>query len=233
MRLAIIRRRYNPYGGAERFIERLTPMLAERGIETTIISANWVSQKESSIPVIDVGVQGWSRSAKFKSFAENVDVALRNQQVSKRFDLIQTHERLTGAHLYRAGDGVHGAWFNRLQRESGPIKSWWLARDPYHRAVIETERKMAADKSLLYVANSRMIFEELQQYLSIDLNRINLIPNGVDVTRFTPCSAEQKRDSREMLAKLRGFRLSKKGGSSIDWCDGPNGGGIPTDMRSR
>ena len=41
MRLAIVRQRYTPYGGAERFIERALAALAARGVELTIVTRAW------------------------------------------------------------------------------------------------------------------------------------------------------------------------------------------------
>ena len=38
LRVALVRQRYNPYGGAERFIERALPALERAGVELTLIS---------------------------------------------------------------------------------------------------------------------------------------------------------------------------------------------------
>jgi len=67
MRLAIIRRRYNPYGGAERFIERLIPRLAQRNIETTILTEQW-EKNSAEAKVITVPVSGMGRASRFRSF---------------------------------------------------------------------------------------------------------------------------------------------------------------------
>ena len=38
LRVAIVRQRYNPYGGAERFIERALPALERSGVEVSLIA---------------------------------------------------------------------------------------------------------------------------------------------------------------------------------------------------
>ena len=38
MRLAIVRQRYNPYGGAERIVARALPALERSGAEVTLIA---------------------------------------------------------------------------------------------------------------------------------------------------------------------------------------------------
>jgi UDP-glucose:(heptosyl)LPS alpha-1,3-glucosyltransferase len=41
VRLAIIRQRYTPYGGAERFVESALEALLERGIAITLYTRRW------------------------------------------------------------------------------------------------------------------------------------------------------------------------------------------------
>ena len=41
MKIAIIRQRYNPYGGAERFVERALGALASEGAAVTLITRSW------------------------------------------------------------------------------------------------------------------------------------------------------------------------------------------------
>ena len=41
MRLAIVRQKYTPYGGAERFVERALAALAQRDIEITLVTRQW------------------------------------------------------------------------------------------------------------------------------------------------------------------------------------------------
>ena len=41
MRLAIIRQRYTPYGGAERFVEAALEALLERGIAISLYTRGW------------------------------------------------------------------------------------------------------------------------------------------------------------------------------------------------
>jgi UDP-glucose:(heptosyl)LPS alpha-1,3-glucosyltransferase len=210
MRLAIIRRCYNPYGGAERFIERLLPRLTQRGIKNTIITENWSGPNSAdSMEYIRVQSPGFTRAARFKSFQKSVHTALNQETAAgRKFDLIQSHERMTGIDIFRLGDGVHAAWVKRLQRELSGIRSLWLGLDPYHRAVIETERAMAQDSKLHYVANSSLVVNELQEYWSVPDSRITLIPNGVDTSFFSPATPTQKEESRQALAQQQSVAIT-------------------------
>lgn len=194
MKLAIIRRRYTPYGGAERFIERIASRLGAVGIPATIIAEKWEQAAgESGAPgVIAAKVRGWSRAARFRNFGESVAEILRNHS----FGLVQSHERVQGADIYRAGDGVHAAWVDRQLREAGSMRAAWLRNDPYNRAVIEAERRLALDPHLQIVANSELVQNELQDVLGVPAERITLIPNGLDTARFEPPTEEQRAGAR-------------------------------------
>lgn len=194
MKLAIIRRRYTPYGGAERFIERIAARLSEGGVATTILAEQWDAAEKPAAPmeVLRAASRGWSRAARFRSFQDSVAEILRRHS----FDLVQSHERLMGADIYRAGDGVHAAWMQRLLREAGKWRAAWLQRDPYHRVVMETERRMASDKKLHFVANSMLVASELHGLLGIPEDRITVIPNGVDTARFAPPDDAARAEAR-------------------------------------
>jgi len=208
MRLAIIRRRYNPYGGAERFIERLIPRLAQRNIDTTILTEQW--QKNSAeAKVITVPVSGMSRAARFRSFNSQVTAQLAQQPAQgSGFDLIQSHERILGADIYRLGDGVHAAWVSRMQKESSGLRAFWLGMDSFHRAVMQTESAMARDPNLHFVANSSLVQQELEDLLAVPEDRITLIPNGVDTQRFAPAMPSQKASARDELAQATGLVIA-------------------------
>jgi len=208
MRLAIIRRRYNPYGGAERFIERLILRLAQRNIETTILTEQW-EKNSAEAKVITVAVSGMSRAARFRSFSTGVSAQLAQQAAQgNRFDLIQSHERLLGVDIYRLGDGIHAAWVKRLQQESSGLRALWLGLDSFHRAVMQTEAAMARDPNLHFVANSSLVQQELQDLLAVPEDRITLIPNGVDTQRFAPATASQKESARLQLAQTTGLAIA-------------------------
>ncbi len=202
MKLAIIRRRYTPYGGAERFIGRLASRLSAGGISTTIIAERWDGARDNpeTPAVIRAHARGWTRTARFRSFNDSAAEILR----SHSFDLVQSHERLMGADIYRAGDGVHAAWIQRQMHEAGGWRAAWLGKDPYHRAVMDTERRMAEDPHLHIVANSALVESELQDLLGIPAERITRIPNGLDTSQFAPATGEERAGARRRFGLPEG-----------------------------
>lgn len=194
MRLAIVRRRHNPFGGAERFIAAAVERLVDRGVSVTIVTEAWDGAADPRVGVELVPAGRGGRAARLRRFQDGVAAA-----VAGRFDLVQTHERLTTADLFRAGDGVHAAWVDRLRRERGMIRGSLLALDPMHRLVMATERRMARETDMLFVANSPLVARELRQWLDLPDERVRLIENGVDLDRFRPAAPQEKRAARARL----------------------------------
>jgi UDP-glucose:(heptosyl)LPS alpha-1,3-glucosyltransferase len=209
MKLAIVRRRYNPFGGAERFIERLVPALSARGVQVSLITEHW-KHESTQFRVINAPSNGITRTARFESFARSVNQVIHRESIGGLpFDLIQSHERMLGVNIFRAGDGVHAAWLSRLQREAGRLKSLLLRVDPFHRTIIELEKQMAADPRIHFVANSRLIAEEIQEYLAVSDRRVSFIPNGIDTDRFSPPTDNERVLARSELKKLAGFEITR------------------------
>lgn len=197
MKIAIIRQKYNPYGGAEVFINRLITSLNQSDITMTVISNNWESHLPNAKNVVwlQSKAEGSSRSARLNSFQLNTEQLLN----SNKFDLIQSHERLMGADIFRVGDGIHKSWLDKLTKESNFFKRIWLKIDPYHQSILQIEKAMAADPKLTFVANSPMVMRELQEIYKVDIQRIELIENGIDLRKFSPISSSTKKIKKTAL----------------------------------
>jgi len=193
MRLAIIRRRFDPHGGAERFILTAAGALISAGETVTVIAEDWAGGDAPGLDRQQVPRGGFTRAGKNRHFQKAVADIL----AAGGFDLVQSHERLVGADIFRAGDGVHAAWVDRLGRERGPLGALALRFDPMHRLVMDTERRMAAEGRTLFVANSQLVAGELRQWLSVPESRLRVIENGVDLDRFRPASGEEKAVARQ------------------------------------
>lgn len=196
MNIAIIRRKFNPFGGAEKFISRVIQALSNK-VKISVISESWNNPLEAinNFEFIKANTKGFSRKSKFIAFQKSANKILLTHQ----FDLVQSHERLTGADIYRLGDGVHAAWIQRQYVVSPWYKKLWLRLDPYHRAVINTEKQMALEPNLTYVANSTLVKKELIAWYQVPETRITLIENGIDTNAFTPAGSQRKYQTKLKL----------------------------------
>jgi len=118
LRVAVVRQRYTPHGGAERFVQNMLETLQEHSnIEITIITRKWKGNKKRKFKVIECNPFYLGRLWRDWSFYRNACNTLNKHQ----FDLIQSHERILCADIYRAGEGVHREWLRQRKR----IRPWW------------------------------------------------------------------------------------------------------------
>lgn len=171
LRLAMVRQRYNPYGGAERFVERSLPALERAGIEPTLIARSakgWGARRSIAVDPFHLG-----RLWRDASFAR----AARRAWETGGFDLVQSHERIPGCDIYRAGDGVHAEWLEIRGAVPGP----------YHRYLCAAERRMFAHPALRAVlCGSTMVRGEIERRFGVPPRKLHLIPGGVDLDYFHP-----------------------------------------------
>lgn len=171
---------YSAYGGAETSIEQLRHALKQDQIDLTLtmLTQSWVSGAANSRSDLKHEIlpkRGLTRASRFRHFGHSIETYLQKG----RFDLTQAHERIPGCDIFRAGDGVHASWLDRLARFRG-VPATLLKLDPYHRLLLRNERIIATDPRTLIVANSPLVKTELISILGADPQRIRLIPNMID-----------------------------------------------------
>ncbi|MCX8086134.1 MAG: glycosyltransferase family 4 protein [Rhodocyclaceae bacterium] len=171
MRLAIVRQRYTPYGGAERFVSLALDALRAQGVAVDIIARNWQNEAEG----IKCDPFYLGRTWRDWSFARCVQRLI----ASGRYDLVQSHERIPGCHIFRAGDGVHATWLERSE------KPWRLS--PWHRYTLAAEDAMFRHPALrAVICNSRMVAEDIARRWPGLTDKLHVIPNAVDTAHFHP-----------------------------------------------
>ncbi len=184
MKLALVRQAYTPFGGAERFVERALSALRARGTDVTVIARRWQGGGSADFLCCDPFYMG--RTWRDAGFSRAVQKIVR----SGRFDLVQSHERIPGCHIYRAGDGVHATWLALRGRARGGMAEFADAVSPWHRYTLRAEAAMFRDTRLkAVICNSKMVREDIARRFPEAAGKLHVIYNGVDLTRFRP-SAE-------------------------------------------
>ena len=101
MKLAIVRQRYNPYGGAERFVERALLALAGQGADITLITRNWEGAPRADFHQVTCDPPYsrlfGGRTARDRSFA----AAVQAEMTRGAYDIVQSHERIPGCTVFR------------------------------------------------------------------------------------------------------------------------------------
>jgi UDP-glucose:(heptosyl)LPS alpha-1,3-glucosyltransferase len=188
MRLAIVRQRYTPYGGAERFVARALAALERAGTEVTLIARSWEGWGARRVLRVNPPYVGsWWRDA---SFARAAFAAWRREG----FDLVQSHERIPGCDVYRAGDGVHRRWLELRRTAEGATQRLGIALNPHHRYLCKVEKRMFEHSRLrAVICNSRMVLDEVRRNFRIAPEKLHVIYNGVDLEHFHPRHGEALR----------------------------------------
>ncbi len=195
IKIALIRSRYTPFGGAERFVESALGALAEKGVTLTLITREWKGPAERSVILCNPFHVG--RLWRDWGFARSVRAIVSN----KKFALVQSHERIAGCDVFRAGDGVHAAWLEARRRTQGTLAQLVTVYSPWHRYMLKAEAQMFADPRLrAVICISRMVADDVRRFFNVPEEKLHVIYNGIDSDNFNPTLRALHRDSvRESL----------------------------------
>ena len=194
MKLALIRQRYNPYGGAERFVERAMTALAAQEVELTLLTRSWSARPAGAVKQDGAGAEAAVRMMRCDpfyigrvwrdwGFAHAASKAVK----SGNFDLVQSHERIACCDIYRAGDGVHRQWLINRKRAAGLWERIALTLNPYHRYTLAAEQRLFRSPGLrAVICNSNMVKEEVRRHFGLPESKLHVIYSGVDLAAFHP-----------------------------------------------
>jgi len=193
MKLALVRQKYTPFGGAERFVEQALTSLTEQGghkdFSVTLITREWPEASDGrAVRLCNPFYIG--RLWRDWGFARSV----RKIMADAKFDLVQSHERIPGCAIYRAGDGVHATWLDLRARAQGPLTRLATRLNPWHRYVLATEAAMFRHPDLrAVICNSAMVANDIAQRFGVAPGKLHVIYNSVDTRRFHPGLRAQHR----------------------------------------
>lgn len=180
LKLALVRQRYNPYGGAERFVERALAALA--GEQITLICREW--QGESAAQrILTCNPFHVGRMWRDWGFARCV----RSAVAREHFDLVQSHERIPGCDIYRAGDGVHATWLELRARLQSPAARLATRLSPWHRYTLAAEARLFRHPDLrAVICNSRMVRDDIAMRFRVPADKLHVVYSGIDLEAFHP-----------------------------------------------
>lgn len=199
MKIALIRQKYTPFGGAERYMGRLVEGLAAAGHQVHILAAQWDADQTQSItfhrvPIINK--PGWLKALTFSK-------GCRRIIEQERFDVVFSLERTLQQDIYRAGDGCHRQWLFQKNLGKNLLHKAWTWLNPLQLAYIWLERRMFTDPDLkAIIANSQRGKEEIIRHYNVDPGRIHVVYNGID-----PVTTDQNQKSNYRQELSAEFKL--------------------------
>ena len=174
------------------------PALERAGVQVTLLTRRAEGWDARGVQRVDPFYLGslW----RDWSFARAVTAVLRREA----FDVVQSHERIPGCDVYRAGDGVHRRWLERRKAGAGALEQLGIALNPYHRYVCRAERRMFEHPRLrAVICNSKLVRDEILATFPIAANKLHVIYNGVDLEHFHP---RQRPSARKAARDELGLR---------------------------
>jgi len=192
MKIAIIRQRYVPYGGAETFASDYIRHIADAGHEVHIFASQWAPDDRPDIHFHKVPAVRLNALTRLLSFALAAKRLLRRES----FDIIQSHERTLCQDIYRAGDGCHKEWLERRKTFLSPARRLSIALNPFHRAVLAIEKFIFTPGHYKkIIAISEMVKRDIQKHYAVPGRDIAVIYNGVALEKFHPQNKALHRQS--------------------------------------
>jgi UDP-glucose:(heptosyl)LPS alpha-1,3-glucosyltransferase len=188
-RIALLRRRFSPTGGAERYLLRLASGLLAQGHQLTLYCEDW-SQSETpfqAIRKID--------STDSVSYAKKVMA----QPLRDRHDIVFSLERVPGCDLYRAGDGLHADWLAYRRAYAPFMGRLRTALRPKNKELCALEEKLFAPGGIRRViCNSHFIADQIINRFDFPLEKIDVIYNGVPYHQFSSGSRQLGRKALKL-----------------------------------
>ena len=201
MRVALVHRRFTTNGGTERWLVGFARWLRDAGHDVTVL-CNEVREDLRQEPGLSFVPLPMLRPLKLVSLWISARRALKGA----RFDAVMGFGRTPGHQLFRAGGGSHADALRRMH----PLRRWlspadWLETWLDRRAV-RTAR--------ICVANSKLGARGLRE--DYGASRVELVYNGVDLTRFRPDAVIRARVRAELgvdgpVALFLGTGFRRKG----------------------
>jgi UDP-glucose:(heptosyl)LPS alpha-1,3-glucosyltransferase len=192
MKIALIRKNYRPYGGAEKYLVQVAEGLSNRGHDIHILSADEWGDTGFVLHRIKT-VSGPSLLSNL-FFSANAGDLLKKE----RFDCVFSFERTGYQDIYRAGDGCHREWLNKRKEREPLYKRVSFLINPHHHLLLHLEKK-TFERSKVIVANSYMVKNDIIKNYSIPREKIHVIYNGVDLQRFHPSDDDKKAAAKYSL----------------------------------
>jgi UDP-glucose:(heptosyl)LPS alpha-1,3-glucosyltransferase len=175
IRTEFIRRR----GGAERYAVELAQHWLKQGHKITIVCTKHDAKDSEGMDVLTVSRPKALGPFKHNWFAKRAGAAAKKTGA----DAVLCLARAYPGDVLRLGDGLHHLWLEVRYGTGGAARRAKL--NPRHRELLKLERELLLkDHFKLFVANSELIRDALVERFEVDPARIEVIPNGVDWSRY-------------------------------------------------
>ncbi|HSO71524.1 MAG TPA: glycosyltransferase family 4 protein [Thermodesulfobacteriota bacterium] len=204
MKIALIRRRYSPHGGAEKYVDRLSQKLLALGHEVHLFSTEWPQRPGLVLHPLPL----FRGPGLFKLFHFNRKVEKAVDR--KAFEVIQSFEKTACQDIYRAGEGCHREWIRQRAKYEPLLKRMGAAVNPFHWLTLALERRLfERSDTRFFIANSQRGRQEILTHYLTAPEKIKVIYNAVEFPSASAVPAgavRREREEKVLLFVGSGFR---------------------------
>lgn len=187
MHIALVKRKCSlQVGGSERYCVLLARGLLQAGHSVTVIGESIDDDLKSEIDFQAVPILKLTSSTKNRSFAVNAGRAIQKAN----YDVTYGLGRSLGVDAVRVTERIQSHWLEVNYQKTAWIQKW----NPRHRTLIDLERKIYTSGSTkAIITQSNLDRELLIRNYGIANDRIHVIPNGVDKSKFSHAKKDEIR----------------------------------------
>jgi UDP-glucose:(heptosyl)LPS alpha-1,3-glucosyltransferase len=212
VKLALLRRRWVPHGGGERFLDTYLSVLVAAGHQVHLYAQAWTS------PVAGVTVHRVPALGVGSAMTTLIYACLAPRLAAAgRPAVVHSFERTLRQDLYRAGEGCHRQWLELRRRYAPRARRRADALRPFHRVVLAIERRICRGGARLLAVTSSLVREGFERHYAPLAPPVTTLRNAVDLTRFHPDVREALRaPARADLGIAAGERVLLTLGSGFE-----------------
>ncbi len=195
MHIALVREWFDRmHGGAERYAVNLAFALRARGHRVSVICDRWNVDDARGFNMVRVPFARWMGPFAYENFARATARAASKLRPDVTFALA----RCLGGEVCRVGDLLQRAW----------IDANWSPEDRARklRFAWRIKRRMALEERIFrtvpyqrIIVESTLVAGHMRENFGIGPERVEVVPNPVDTSRFSVPSDEQVMEARRML----------------------------------
>ena len=180
MKIALVCKNYlSTKGGLEQYTISLSRGLLQIGHEVHVFANKW--QREPGVIFHHVPMVRFSSPGKNLSFAYFAERELSKE----KFDVVQSMERILFQDIFRASDGINPVQMR--ERYSNPAVRKLKAMGPRRLALAFLEGRIFRNRGCRFVmTNSQLVKDQIIEYYQVNPEKIVVIYNSVDDTKFRP-----------------------------------------------
>jgi UDP-glucose:(heptosyl)LPS alpha-1,3-glucosyltransferase len=203
MKIAFITEHFNPgLGGAETYMSEFGKYLVEEGHEVHFFTQDEIGDYSGlKFHIIKVsGMAGKIRWMQWRSFLKMA----RAEVEKEKFDIVMGTGKCLGVNVFQP----HGGTVRASHRQNALLvrnpfhiflKKFFNFFSPKHIVARSIEKQQYNRKDTRFVAISEMVRSHMKEFYHIPDSSIDLVYNGIDTSRFSPATHQERKDAREAL----------------------------------